>query len=132
MSVAAVANILRHAPHLVKLDLSNCQGLTGRVIEHIADMAPQIKSLNLSGLRDVITDADMVPLSTLKNLEELNLNLCHRLTDDGITTLTTSEAKFKVLSFCSLRLITENSLKGILKKNAATLEYVDLSQTVNK
>ncbi|GKV45445.1 hypothetical protein SLEP1_g52521 [Rubroshorea leprosula] len=73
--------------NLVKLDLEKCPGIHGGLV-HLRGLT-KLESLNINWCKtttDAITDADMMPLSVLTNLEKLQIS-CSKVTDAGITHL---------------------------------------------
>ncbi len=80
--VSIFKEMASHVNKGTSLDLS-CTGTTSDQLQYIAELFPNIQSLNLFGCINVTNDA-VKNLATLKSLRSLDISKCWYLTDDGL------------------------------------------------
>ena len=129
---AKLKTLLQACPNLENLNLSGCTQITWKGFKQVAQYAPQLKGLSLAYCTQM-TDSMVFELRALKNLENLNVRGCVKLTNHAIyaiaqmgelNTLTLAElritggilhtlnalGKLRHLSVAQCTLLTEESL----------------------
>lgn len=97
------------SPRLLRLDLAKT-GVTDEAIGMIVDLCPHLNSLCLAYCR--LTDAALMPISGLAQLERLDLQSIEALTDTGIQRLSLLSGLISV-NFAHLRNLTDRSLSAV-------------------
>lgn len=85
-SGANLSLVAQKCPLLTHLDFSCSRRVDDGFLANLAPLFPSLIHLNLKGCYKV-SDVGLMALSGLKNLKELNLHSCHRVTNQGVKDL---------------------------------------------
>lgn len=109
------------------MDISYCRSLDQGLPEMLSSFAPNLKSLNISGLLNSIDDMNFHVLGYLKELEDLNASLCYNIFDDGLVKYAESKPKLLRLNIGSLYRISSRGLCEILSAISQTIIDLNIS-----
>ncbi|KAJ8736345.1 hypothetical protein PYW08_007001 [Mythimna loreyi] len=82
---------------MIIINLSRCQQITCKGIEHLVRNCPSIEYINLTDCYNLKDDAVIEIVKHLKRLKQLELRGCNQLTDETLTAISTHCTKLQFL-----------------------------------
>lgn len=86
-----------------------------------------VKRLNLSSLREFVSDGTVTPFQWCKRIERLTLTGCEKLTDQGVMTLLDGSKSLLALDVTQLKAITDHTLLS-LARNCGRLQGLNITE----
>jgi hypothetical protein len=112
-SANGLLSLLQNTPRLNKLNMSGLATLVSdELLATVAHICPGLQSIGLAHCLQ-ITDAALCHLAEFLWIEELNLESCHRITDDGIEVLGEAFSGLRRLNLRKARNVTERSVRFV-------------------
>eukprot|EP00803_Ostreobium_quekettii_P003278 evm.model.scf_2717.2 EVM.evm.TU.scf_2717.2 scf_2717:9096-14414(+) len=100
------------APKLRSLDLAECRGISGETLQYSVSQLTCLTSLNLTGIPEVSDDV-LSAIASNCPLTRISLDLCVRLTDNGIRMLTEACPGLDHLSLDKVEKLTDLGIESI-------------------
>jgi len=125
---SVVATLARSARNLLHLDLGGCGNVGDLAISSLADNCPALSSLSLA--RTSVSDVGLADLSQAKcrgKLQELRIDSCVHVSDDGVELLLDGLNTLQILIFHGCPRVTERtrlSLEAYLAMNGRVVKQL--------
>lgn len=112
-SPSGLVRLLEQTPKLSRLDVSGLATIVDdRLIGHLVHVCPGVQSLGLAQCLQ-LTDLALCHLAEHLWIEELNLEGCHHISDNGIEVIAEACSGLRQLNVKKARMITERSLRFV-------------------
>ncbi|XP_060585756.1 uncharacterized protein LOC132741569 [Ruditapes philippinarum] len=107
------SNLIGHSRHLEELYINNCRSLSGSSLREVCHKCSQLHILHAAG-----TKFDTEALENLKKLpalKELNLSLCHMVTDSVLVSLSDHCKQLRYLDLCGCHAVTDIGILSLAR-----------------
>jgi len=125
---SVVATLSRSSRHLTHLDLGGCSHVGDQAVSSLADNCPTLSSLSLA--RTKVSDIGLADLSQAEcrgRLQELRIDSCVNVSDDGVELLLDGLTTLQILIFHGCPGVTERtrlSLEAYLAMNGRAVKQL--------
>jgi Leucine-rich repeat (LRR) protein len=122
----SLVELAKTCPKIQELVLWGCYNTTNVTLEALAANCKSIRSLSLKCCKK-ISDAGLIHMQALTQLEDVNLTYCRNITDFGLQSFLSGVPKLRSLCMAYCSNITDVTV-GAVMKHCPHLEKLDLTQ----